>query len=111
MALYMLQAKYTPEAIRNIAESGDNREEAIRPMVEGNGGKLLGFYGMMGHDYHVALIVEFDSLPNYIGTVLTGVLGGAISDFKTIALYTADDVVHASQVYKAGRAGCKAPAS
>ena len=34
MALYMLQAKYTSEAIRNIAESGSNREDAARAGVE-----------------------------------------------------------------------------
>ena len=34
MALYMLQAKYTPEAIRNITESGSNREDAARAVVE-----------------------------------------------------------------------------
>ena len=33
MALYMLQAKYTPEAMRNIAESGSNREEEARTAV------------------------------------------------------------------------------
>ena len=48
MALYMLQAKYTPEAMRNIAESGSNREEEGRAVVEQYGGKLIGFYGMMG---------------------------------------------------------------
>ena len=48
MALYMLQAKYTSEAIRNIAESGSNREDAARAVVEQCGGKLLGFYGMLG---------------------------------------------------------------
>ena len=50
MALYMLQAKYTPEAIRNIAESGSNREAAARAVVEQCGGKLLGFYGMLGRN-------------------------------------------------------------
>ena len=111
MALYMLQAKYTLDAIRQIAESGDNREEAVRPLIEQNGGKLIAYYGMMGQDYHVAMITEFDSLPNYMGILLTGVLGGALADFKTILLYTAGDVVEASEVYKANKATYAAPGS
>ena len=109
MALYMLQAKYTPEAMRNIAESGSNREDAARAGVEACGGKLISFYGMMGQDYHIAVIVEFDELSNYIATVLTTVLGGAIADFKTISLYTADDVVNASKVYQANKGAYSPP--
>ena len=48
MALYMLQAKYTSEAIRNIAESGSNREEAARAVIEQCGGKRIGMWGMLG---------------------------------------------------------------
>ena len=111
MALYMLQAKYTSEAIRNIAESGSNREDAARAVVEQCGGKLLGFYGMLGQDYHIAIIVEYEDFPDYMGTVLTTVLGGAIADFKTIVLYSSDDVVKASAVYKAHKAAYVPPSS
>ena len=109
MALYMLQAKYTPEALRNIGESGSNREDAARGAVEACGGKLISFYGMMGQDYHIAVIVEFDQLSNYIATVLTTVLGGAIADFKTIALYTAEDTVNAAKVYQANKGAYSPP--
>ena len=34
MALYMMQIKYTREAIKDIAESGSNREDAVRPLIE-----------------------------------------------------------------------------
>ena len=111
MALYMLQIKYTPEAMRNIAESGSNREDAARAAVEQCGGKLIGFYGMMGQDYHVAAIVEYDQLPNYIGTVLITVLSGALADFKTIPLYTADDVVNAAKVYQTNKGAYSPPST
>jgi len=109
MALYMLQIKYTPEAMRNIAESSSNREDAARGAVEAHGGKLIGFYGMMGQDYHVSIIVEYDQLPNYIATVFTTVLGGALADFKTISLYTAEDAVNAAKVYQANKGSYSPP--
>ena len=91
--------------------SGSNREEAVRPLVEKCGGKLVGFYGMIGEDYHAAIIVEFESLPNYMGTVLSGVLGGAIADWNTIQLYTADDLVAATEVYRANQGSYSPPPS
>ena len=80
-------------------------------MVEHCGGKLRGFYVMLGQDYHIAIIVEYDDLPSYLGTVITTVLGGAIADFKTIVLYSSDDVVKASAVYKAHKAAYAPPSS
>ena len=57
MALYMMQIKYTREAIKDIAESGSNREDAVRPLIEKCGGKLIHFYGLVGQEYNIVLIV------------------------------------------------------
>ena len=56
MALYMMQIKYTLDAIKDIAESGSNREDAVRPLIEKCGGKLISFYGLVGQDHHIVLI-------------------------------------------------------
>ena len=50
MALYMMQIKYTREAIKDIAETGSNREDAVRPLIEKCGGKLINFYGLVGQE-------------------------------------------------------------
>ena len=34
MALYMTKIKYTADAIKDIAESGSNREEAVRALID-----------------------------------------------------------------------------
>ena len=41
MAVYMMEIKYTHDAIKDIAEFGNNREEAVRPLIQKCGGKLL----------------------------------------------------------------------
>ena len=51
MALYMLMAKYSTASLKAIMESGSDREAAARQAVETAGGKLLGFYGMLGQEY------------------------------------------------------------
>ena len=48
MALYMLMAKYTPEAIKNIVEGDTDRAAASQAVCEAAGGKMLGFYGLIG---------------------------------------------------------------
>ena len=101
MALYMMQIKYTREAIKDIAESGSNREDAVRPLIEECGGKLINFYGLVGQEYNIILIVEFNDLPNYLGMALSGILGGAIADWKTVQLFTAEEMVAATETYRA----------
>ncbi|MEC8234467.1 MAG: GYD domain-containing protein, partial [Pseudomonadota bacterium] len=101
MALYMMQIKYTREAIKDIAETGSNREDAVRPLIEKCGGKLINFYGLVGQEYNIVLIVEFNDLPNYLGMALSGILGGAIADWKTIQLFTAEEMVAATETYRA----------
>tara|TARA_Y100000588_G_scaffold268024_1_gene283208 strand:- start:410 stop:748 length:339 start_codon:yes stop_codon:yes gene_type:complete len=101
MALYMMQIKYTREAIKDIAETGSNREDAVRPLIEKCGGKLINFYGLVGQEYNIVLIVEFSDLPNYLGMALSGILGGAIADWKTVQLFTAEEMVSATETYRA----------
>ena len=47
MALYMTKIKYTGDAIKDIAESGSDREDVVRELIEKCGGKLINFYGML----------------------------------------------------------------
>ena len=60
MALYMTKIKYTADAIKGIAESGSNREEAVRGLIEICGVKRIYFYGLIGQDHQFILFTEFD---------------------------------------------------
>ena len=103
MAVYMMQIKYTLDAIKDIAESGSNREEAVRTLIEKCGGKLINFYGLVGQDHHIMLITEFEKLPDYLGMALSGIVGGAIADWKTVQLYSAADMMAAGKTYRAAK--------
>ena len=45
--------------------------------------------------------MEFNDLPNYLGMALSGILGGAIADWKTVQLFTAEEMVAATETYRA----------
>ncbi len=98
MALYMLMGKYSPQAMTAILETGSNREAAARQAVEAAGGKLLGFYGMYGQDYNVAIISELPGNAEYMGAIAPALMSGTFSAFKTIPLYTAAEVTKASKI-------------
>jgi uncharacterized protein with GYD domain len=103
--------QYTPEAIAAIMETGSNREEAARKAVESVGGKLHGFYGIFGDQdgYHVMLIAEMPGNAEYIATVVSAVMGGAIAKFTTNVLYSASDVVGASAIVQASKVDYQPP--
>lgn len=100
MALYMLMVRYTPQAIKTIVEGDTDREAAARGLTEAAGGKMLGFYGLIGQEYHVALIADMPGVSEYVGSVLTATMGGAIESFKTIPMYDNDDMHKARDTYR-----------
>ena len=100
MALFMLMGKYSPVAMKAILETGSDREAAAKTALEAAGGKLLGFYGMFGQDYNVAILAEVPGNAEYIGAIAPALMSGTFSDFKSIPLYTSADVQKASKIAK-----------
>jgi len=100
VALYMLMGRYTPAAIKDIMQSGSDREAAAAAAIKAAGGKLVGFYGMFGQEYNVAIIADVPSHAEYIGAVAPAISSGVFESYKTIPLYTAADVVKASKIAK-----------
>ena len=111
MALFMLMGKYSPDALKAILETGSDREAAARKAIEAAGGKLLGFYGMFGQDYNVAIIAEVAGNAEYIGAIAPALMSGTFSAFKSIPLFTAADVTKASKIAKKVAATYKPPMS
>ena len=110
MAIYMFMMKYTPQAIKSIVEGDTDREEVARSVCEAAGGELIGFYGLIGQEHHVALIADMPSVSEYVGTVLVATMGGAIESFKTVPMYTNAEMHKARDTYKAVK-GSYAPPS
>ena len=100
MALFRLMGKYSPDAMKAILQTGSDREAAARAAIEAAGGKLLGFYGMFGQDYNVAIIAEVPGNAEYIGAIAPALMSGTFSAFKSIPLYTSAEVQKASQIAK-----------
>lgn len=109
MAMYMLMAKYSPSALKAIIDSGSDREAVARTAIEAAGGKLVGFYGMFGQEYGLALIVEAPGHAEYIGAIAPAIGGGVFESWKTIPLYTSADMAKALTIGKKVRGVYKPP--
>jgi uncharacterized protein with GYD domain len=95
MALYMLMAKYSTASLKGIMETGSDREAAAREAVEAVGGKLIGFYGMLGQEYGMALIIDVPGHAEYLAAVGPAIAAGVFESYKSVPLYTAADVTRA----------------
>jgi len=98
MAMYMLMARYSAAALRDIEKTGSDREVMARKAIEAAGGKLHGFYGMFGQEYGLVMIVEAPGHAEYIGAVMPAINSGTFESYKTVPLYTWDDIANAMPI-------------
>jgi uncharacterized protein with GYD domain len=108
MPHYLLQAAYTNEAWSNLVKNPQNRVDAIRPVVERLGGKLVDAWFAFG-DYDVILICD---MPNNVGAAalsMAASAGGAVKAAKTTPLMTVSEAVEAMK--RASGAGYQPPRS
>ena len=106
MAHYMLQASFTSEAWAKMLNEPQNREQAIRPVIEKLGGKLLGYWFAFGESDAVVIVQMPDNV-SAAAASLAAAAGGAVKSVKTTPLMTVEEGMQAMR--KAGGAGYRAP--
>ena len=106
MAYYMVQAAYTAEAVAAMVKKPEDRGEAIRPVVEKLGGKLVGIWFCFG-EYDVVGISELPDNVSAAAFAFAVSQGGKVKALKTTPLMTGSEAVRAMK--KAGGAGYRAP--
>ena len=99
MAHYLIQAAYTPEAWAALTKNPQDRTEAIKPVVEGLGGKIEAFYLAFG-EYDIVAIASFPSNVDAAAFAIGTSSGGALKAFKTTPLMEQSEALDAMR--KAG---------
>jgi uncharacterized protein with GYD domain len=103
---YLLQVAYSPEAWAGLIAQPHDRLDAVRPVVEKLGGKILQGWFAFG-DYDLIAIVEMPSNVEAAAFSLAASAGGAVRAIKTTPLMSAAEGVEALK--KAAKSGYKAP--
>jgi uncharacterized protein with GYD domain len=106
MALYMIQASYTPEAWAALVKNPQKRDDVTNPVFESMGGKVIANYLAFGqHD--IVGIVELPDNATAAAISLAVAASGAVKSFQTTPLMTWEEGVQAMQ--KAGSVGYQPP--
>jgi uncharacterized protein with GYD domain len=106
MAHYMLQASFTSEAWAKLVNEPQNREQAIRPVIEKLGGKLLGYWFAFGESDAVVIVQMPDNV-SAAAASLAAAAGGSVKSVRTTPLMSVEEGMQAMR--KAGGAGYRAP--
>jgi uncharacterized protein with GYD domain len=106
MPHYLLQASYNPEAWAALANEPEDRTEAIRPIVERLGGRVIAGYLSFG-EFDIIAIVEMPDSVSAAAYAITSSGGGAVRVHKTTPLLTAEEGMRAMRM--AGETEYKAP--
>src|SRR5438445_1432767 len=106
MASYLIQVAYTAEAWASLLAQPQNRIDAVRPVVEKLGGKIVQGWFAFG-DYDIVSIVEMPSNVEAAAFSLAAAAGGAIRNIKTTPLLSTAEGIEAMK--KAAKSGYKAP--
>lgn len=106
MPLYMIQSAFTADAWAILAKTPQNRGEAVRPAIEGIGGKLISYYFSFG-EYDSLVIAELPDNATACAASIAAAAGGAIKAIKTTPLMSAEEGMEAMRT--AGEGGYRPP--
>ena len=106
MARYLVQASYNPKGISDLVNNPQDRAVALRPVIEGMGGRIESFDFAIG-DYDVVAIFDVPDNVSAVALAMAIGSGGAMSAYKTTVLIPMDEAVEAMR--KAGASGYRPP--
>ena len=106
MPRYLIQASYNRQGISDLVQNPQNRLEAIRPVVERLGGRVVSFDYAFG-EYDVVAIMEAPDNVSAAALAMAVGSGGASRDYKTTVLLSMEEAMEAMR--KAGGADYRPP--
>lgn len=90
MALFMIQATYTPEAWATLLKNPQDRRQAIGGLVAKAGGKMVDLYFAFGEN-DILFIFEAPDAMAAASVSVAGNVAGHIKTIKTTQLLTVED--------------------
>src|SRR5215831_1934985 len=106
MAIYMVQAAYTTEALAAMAKNPQDRSIPVRELVQKLGGQLMSFYYCFG-EYDAVGLAELPDDSSASAFALAAVSPGHLKAYKTTKLLTVEETMQAMR--KAGSLSFQGP--
>ena len=108
MPLFLSQVSYNETGWQALVSNPQNRLDAIRPVVDKLGGRIVNAYYAFG-DYDFVLFGEFPDNVSVAALAIAAAAGGAVKSIKTTPLMEASEGLEALR--KAAASGYRAPTS
>lgn len=108
MAYYLIQIAYTPDTWAALVKNPQNRLGAIRPVVEGLGGSIVGGWLAFG-EYDIIGVLQMPDNASAAAISIAISAGGAAKAVKTTPLMAWEEGIEAMR--KAAVAGFRPPNS
>jgi uncharacterized protein with GYD domain len=93
MPIFITQGRYTHDAVKGMAAKPEDRSEAVQHLIEGSGGKLLGYYMTFG-EYDFLIVSEGPMEGAATASIVAAATGGA-SHLKTTLAMTSGEMKQA----------------
>ena len=106
MALYMVQAAYTAEAIATMAKNPQDRSVPVRELMRKLGGRLISLYFCFG-EYDVVALGELPDDSAATAVAMAAISAGHLKAYKTTKLFTVEETMEAMR--KAGSVTFQGP--
>jgi uncharacterized protein with GYD domain len=106
MPHYLIQAGYTSEGWKALLKKPEDRKEAIRPVVEKLGGKIVNSWYAFG-EHDIVAIVEMPDNVSAAALALAETAGGALRSVKTTPLLELAEGIEAMK--RAATSGYRPP--
>jgi uncharacterized protein with GYD domain len=106
MPHYLIQTGYTAEAWKALLKKPEDRSEAVRPVIEKLGGKMVNSWYAFG-EHDIVAIVEMPDNVSAAALSLAQTAGGALRAFKTTPLLELAEGLEAMK--RAAKAGYRPP--
>lgn len=87
MIRLITRGRFTHSYVKGLVGTPEDREPAVRKLVEGAGGKLLNFYFTTG-DSDFILIAEANDAETLLAAMMAAGAAGTIADVSTVRAWT-----------------------
>jgi uncharacterized protein with GYD domain len=90
VATYIVQGRFTADAVKGMIRTPEDRTGPISELCEALGGKLISWYMTTG-DYDWLLIVEGPRPEDTMVATIVAAAGGGVTNLKTISAFSAQE--------------------
>ncbi len=87
MVRLITRGRFTHDYAKGLVAAPEDREPAVKKLIEGAGAKLINFYFTTG-DSDFMLVTEADDAESVIAAMLAAAAAGTISDISTARAWT-----------------------